>query len=101
MSKIAECDECGAKWDARIFEGDDALAECPKCVEHAYFQLKMSVPVLERKQRIEVHAGRILSQTAYVGNIEHPDYVAYADAKVKMSIAWATLLVDEIDKLEE
>jgi hypothetical protein len=101
MSKIAECDECGAKWDARIFEGENALAECPKCVEHAYLELKMNAPVVERKQRIEEHASRILA--AWHSNIKPSDKLLRYDTKesVEASVRWATLLVDEIDKLEE
>jgi hypothetical protein len=102
MSKIAECDECGAKWDARIFEGDHALAECPKCVEHAYFKLRSQVPVVARMQRIEEYASRIL--TVWARNAARATR-ADVHESAKSALEYANIFVYEVDmmaaKLEE
>jgi hypothetical protein len=57
-----------------------------------------------RKQRIEVHASRILAGETAGGRLTTSpcDWeLELSEIHVNGAIAWATLLVDEIDKLEE
>lgn len=91
------CCKCG------IWMKGDSFNYCPECgTPTGDRERKMT-----RRQRIEDHAGRILAAYARDNVFEY----APVDAKeaedtlatvneVRGAIEWATLLVDEIDKLD-
>jgi hypothetical protein len=74
------------------------MAEAPK-------ELKMKMIVVEedltRKQRIERHAGRIVAELSARALMEMQAQECDITPVFKGAIEWATMLVDEIDKLEE